>query len=138
VVLRQLPQLAVAQQVDARVADLADEVAAPGEDEHRGGGPHPLLVRLGDRALEDRHVRVAQRGGDAGLDGGVVEVAHRAELAGDDLHGHLARHLAGGVTAHPVGDDEEAARLVRVGEEAVLVARADHADVRPRGVLELH
>ncbi|HEX5972731.1 MAG TPA: hypothetical protein VFY85_12445, partial [Gemmatimonadaceae bacterium] len=46
VVLRELAEPAVAQQVDARVADLADQVPLLVDDQDRRGRPHPLLVRL--------------------------------------------------------------------------------------------
>jgi hypothetical protein len=60
------------------------------------------------------------------------------ELARDDLHGHRARHLSGGVPPHPVGDDEQPAARRGVGVEAVFVARADASDVRAGGHGKLH
>ena len=128
-------QRAVAQQIHARVADLADEVARAGDQQHRRRRAHALLVDFGDRAVVDRAVRLAQRVRD--------ELRRRrsssrsrtpAQLALDDLHGHLARDFARRVAAHAVGDDEEPRVAAGIDGEVVFVAGADHADVRPRGV----
>ena len=55
---------------------------------------------------------------------------------GGDPHRHLAGHLAGGVPAHAVGDDEHAP--VGEHEVVVFVARADDADVGSSGTGEVH
>jgi hypothetical protein len=67
-----------------------------------------------------------------------VQVLDWRELPRHDLHGHLARHLARRVAAHPVRDDEEAASGREIGEEVVLVPRPDHSDVGTSGDRELH
>jgi hypothetical protein len=56
----------------------------------------------------------------------------------EDLHGHLARHFAGGVTAHSVRDDEDAAGSIGIDREVILVAGPDHANIRPRCVEKPH
>jgi hypothetical protein len=55
-------------------------------------------------------------------------LGRRLGVEPERLDRHLARHLAGGVTTHAVGDGEE-----RLGDEArVLVDRAHHAGVGGR------
>src|SRR5665647_801513 len=54
VILRELRQRTVAHQIDAGVAHLADEITRAGDEQHRRGRPHPLLVHLGEGAIVDR------------------------------------------------------------------------------------
>ena len=127
VVLGDLGELAVAQQVGAAVAHLADEEARVVEHERRDGGPHAALVVLGERALENRGVgrpdRLAHPFGDLL----VAQALQGAELASDEFDRHLARDFARRMPPHPVGHDEDAA--IGDHEVVILVPRADNADI---------
>src|SRR5436190_15630866 len=138
VILRQLLELSTAQQVDARVAHLADEVARAGQNEHRRRRPHALLVHFRERALVDRAVGVLERVRHELHHVLAVEVADVGELALDDLYRHFARHFPCRVSSHPVRYDEDPSRGRRIDREVVLVPRADHAHVGAGGMDELH
>jgi hypothetical protein len=124
VVLAELDQLAVAQQVHARVADVdpRDLLAAvlAGDDRHRAqGGAHPAVLGVLRGAVVDGAVGQADAL-DERLDRGLVGV-DRAER----LHRDLRGDLAGRVAAHAVGDRVEADALVG----GVLVVLADASGV---------
>ena len=122
VVGRDAGQLAVAQQVRARVADVADgQRAVDVEDAGGERGAHPTEALVGRRALEHRVVGNADRIGD---------VAGAGERGAQRLERGGARHLAAAVTAHAVGDGDEPE--VVVDEVAVLVVVAHLADVGGR------
>ena len=120
-------ELAVAHQVGAGVADVAEAQPAAGEEDRGQRRPHALELRgLADHlaqvlaALEDR---LAQRLQQVAGGGVVVQVLE----GGDD---HLAGDVAGRVAAHAVGDREQPGP----GVHRVLVVAADQAAVGPRGV----
>ena len=131
-------ELAVAQAIDARVAEVADDESIVGEDEDGGSAAHPHLLPLLAAPVEDCPIGVPQGVGDHLERVGALEVTQLFEVGGDDLDGHLAGDLAGRVAAHAVGDHEEAAILVRVGEEVVFVALSDAADVGSGGYGKVH
>jgi hypothetical protein len=135
VILRELPERAVAEEIDARIADVSDEIATAVQHQHRGRGAHPLLVRLQQRALIDGHVGVTQRVGNP-LACVIARVRDPRQLRRDDSHGHVARHFAGSVPAHSIGDDEEP--RTRIREQAVLVARPDHPGIGGLPNIEPH
>ncbi len=122
VVLGDLGELAVAQQVGPRVADVHHAELAAGE-EHRGQrGAHALQVRVGVH-------RVAQLlvGGVHGraqrVDQGVARdvLVERGHGADDDVAGDVT----GGHAAHAVGDGEQP----RPGVDGVLVPVSDQTAV---------
>ncbi len=125
-VQRQLLHRAVAQPIGAGVADLgdADSAAVPQDRGQRRAHALELLARV------DREPEALVRRGDASLQdraqvgSGLLLV--QGEQCGDD---RAARDLAGGVTAHAVGDDEQARADVR----GVLVVGADQAHVGAGG-----
>ena len=117
--------------IDAGVADLSDEVAAAAEHEDGRRGSHALLVHLGQRALEDGAIRLAQGAPERLFALGGRDVVDWREVARDDGHGHLAGDLARRMTAHPIGNHKYAAIRRRVGEQAVFVAGANHPDIAP-------
>src|SRR5207248_8331110 len=127
VVLGHLLELAVANQVGPRVADVAegDRVALDERDGHRR--PHPGCRRVLARALIDAPVRLLDQLRDAALAaaGGAFVLAHGAG-------GEARRELAGLRAAHAVGDREERRR----DDVFVLVSPALLAGVR--AVADLH
>ena len=116
-----LEQLAVAQQVGAGVADVAQRHVAA-LPEHRGQrGAHALDRRVGHAHLVQRDVRLGDRLGQR-----VEQVAGGLVVQGGERgDGDRAGDLACRMPAHPVGDGEQAG--ARVG--GVLVAFAEEADV---------
>ena len=119
VVVGDLAELAVVQEVRARIADVTDEQRAAGRERPAVSVvPMPAQAGVGERLGEDGLVgvldRLAQRttAGDRG--------AQRLERGG-------AGHLTGPMTAHAVGDGDEPHRVV--DEVGVLVAVAYPADV---------
>ena len=131
VVLGQLLQLAVADPVGARVADVTDGDAPVRQDRGGDGRAHAGGLGVGPRALVDPPVRLL----DDGLDplGGLqaVGVVVLAEGGRREARRDLARLRA----AHPVGHGEERG----VENEAVLVAATHAPRVRPsRAVAEPH
>src|SRR5436305_10099417 len=127
VVLGHLLELAVANQVGPRVADVAegDRVALDERDGHRR--PHSGCRRVLARALIDAPVRLLDQLRDAALAaaGGAFVLAHGAG-------GEARRELAGLRAAHAVGDRKERRR----DDVLVLVSPALLAGVR--AVADLH
>ena len=82
---------------------------------------------FGERALEDRAVRRADRGAHAIRHLRVGQAAKRMDFVHDDLYRHLARYLARGVPPHAVRDDKDSP----IGNHAktVFIPRPDNADV---------
>ena len=128
VIVGDLRELTVADEVCPRIADVPDD-QVPVAPEHARGerGAHAGELLVGHGLLEDGVVgaldRVAQ--GLTRRDGG----SQRFERRG-------ARDLAGAVTAHAVGDGDQA-EAVGLVEEVVLVAVANPADVGDTGGDEL-
>jgi uncharacterized protein len=136
VVLGQLHERTVPQDVGPRIPHLPDQVPVPDHGQGRGRSPHPALVVFGERPLED---------GPVGLMNGpphprgrfrVRDTVHVTEFTGHDPDRHFARHLAGRVPSHAVGDDEYA--LVRHHEVIVLIPGSDDSNIRHAGGMELH
>jgi hypothetical protein len=123
VIAGQLDQLAIAGQIHPAVADVRDRHRAVGHQRrhdrraHAGvvvvvlgfaeyspirevhGGPKPVRV--------ERQVRI-----DAVRPGVLLVLAGPSNKARHGFHGEPGRHLTGGVPSHPVGDDQQAQRLV--------------------------
>jgi len=87
------------------------------------GGDQPVLVVAARAVVLERPGRLRV------LAGQLEELLHLA-------HGDPARHLAGGVTAHPVEDSEQA--LLGIDEVIVLVVVPLHPDVGPGSVADAH
>ncbi len=119
VIARELLELALVQQIGARVADLRDEQAFPFEHAGGHGGSHALAPASVAAGADDLAVRF--------LDGGLqsLPVGVLGRHFGQDVHGDFRCHLARGVTAHAVGDGEQR----RAHHQAVLVVVAHAADV---------
>jgi hypothetical protein len=117
VVLGQHLEPTVAEQVRARVADVREAHLFAVDERGGEGGPHPLNLAVGSRALEDRAVRLLDL---------LREVAlPRGEQPAHGVERQVRGDLPAAVPAHPVGDRVE--RLL--DEVGVLVALADLADV---------
>jgi hypothetical protein len=127
VVLRDLQQILVAQNVRATVTDLPDEISRPVDHHRRSRRPHPPLVLLHERALEDLSVGIDDGLLDDFCRLGIGAAGHAFQGLRHDPHRHLARHLAGGVSPHAIGHDEHP--MIRDHEVAVFVARAHDTDV---------
>src|SRR5207248_8245028 len=93
---------------------------------------------LGERSLVDCMVRRLERLGDTPFDAVCLEIADLRELAHHDLYGHFAGDFTGGVSAHAIGNDEEAALGVRLRRVMVLIAGADHPDIGASSVKQTH
>ena len=119
VVARKLLQLAVMQQIGARVADLRDDEALVFQHAGGKGGAHALTAAPIARRADDLVVRFFH----GVLQGCAVEVL-RGQLS-QHVHRYLGSDLACGVTAHAVGDGEQR----RSHHQAVLVVVAHAADV---------
>ena len=132
VVLGQLARAAVAVEVGARVADVAEVDVAVREQQGGQRRPHPgqlgvghrrlvdVAIGLDDRAAQERVHRVRRAGGRRSRgQRQQARLADLLDLALEDLDRHAAGALAAQVPAHAVGDGVEA-QLV-VAEEAVLV-----------------
>src|SRR5262245_3385428 len=126
VVLGELGQLAVAEQVRARVAHVHEVHLLAVDERGREGRAHARDAPVALRAIEH---------GPVGLDhlireGSLVPL----EQLLNGLQRKARRHLAAAVPAHAVGDGVQ--RLLH--EVGVLVALADLADVRRRADLDVH
>ena len=119
-IAREAGQLAVAQHVGARVADVGDRDLALADVGRGDGGAHAARLRVGHGTVVDGAVRA--------LDDVAQAVGGRTfgQPGRERLDGHLGRDLAGLRAAHAVGDDEQR----RAHEEVVLVALALAAEVR--------
>ena len=116
-------ELTVAEEVDARIADVGeDDLIAHANDAadgraHAGqfgmleDGFREFLIGFVECVFERR--------------GRFVDALERAIDVRDGLDGHRARDVPAGVAAHPVGDNKE----VGPGVAGVLIVRADLADV---------
>ena len=122
VVVGDLVELAVPEQVTARIADVAHRRVPVGPEQRGERGAHALDRGVGDDHLLQPGVGRGDRRGQfrqhvaAGRFG--VEFRHRGD-------GQGAGHLARGVAAHPVRDCEQARPRVR----RVLVSFTEEADV---------
>ena len=132
IVVRHAIDAAVAQQVDAAVADAGGVGLAVADGDRDAGRAHPGEPLLGGRGREDRPVGLLKRGDEGGVGRafvGVVGTVHGVD-------GQLGGHLAGRVAAHPVRDDRQHAAAALLGRVAglddaapILVQLADAADV---------
>ena len=117
-----LMEVAVAEQVGAGVADVADGHRAPRPQQRGQRGAHAL-----DGWVLDAHL--VQRGvGRGDGPGELAEHAVRGHVvvqAGQGRDRHGTGYLAGGMPAHAVGDREQ----VRARVRRVLVSLAEEADV---------
>ena len=118
-VARKLLQLAVMQQVGARVADLCDDEALVFQHASGKGGAHAFAAAPIARRADDLVVGFF----DGVLEGSAVKVL-RGQL-GQHVHRYLRCYLACGVAAHAIGDGEQR----RGHHQAVLVVVAHAADV---------
>ena len=127
VVLGDLLELAVAQAVDARVADVRERDVVADAEDAADGGAHAGELGVVEHGLGDQRVGGEHRG----LQGELGVVGRGVELVGlgDALHRDRGRDVAARVAAHAVGDDEQ----VAAGVSAVLVVGADLADMRDGG-----
>lgn len=127
VVAGDLGQLAVAQQVGARIADVGEAEFAAGEEDGGERGAHAVEFGFLLDLIRDGGVALAHGGGElaeqvpAGFV--VVEVGERRDhqLRGD---------FSGGVTAHAVGEGEQAGPRVH----GIFVVGTNQATVAPGGV----
>ena len=131
VIAGDLVQVAVAQQVGAGVADMADGDLGARPQQCGERGTHALDGRVG-------HAHVVQRvaGRGHGCCQGVQHVVTAREVLAverrDSGDRHGAGYLAGRVAAHAVGDGQQP----RTGVGTVLVALAEQADVRAERVMQ--
>ena len=128
----QLDEAAAPIAIQAAVADVRDVGAATADPEDDHGRAHARARRVLGGGLPNTLVRVADRLEDAlplafGLPERPKETPLGVHFIRDRLDRELTRHLAGGVSAHSVSDDREAA--LGVGEVRVLVVRALQTDV---------
>jgi hypothetical protein len=129
VIVGDLVELVLAQQVAARVADVAHG-RVPVRPEQRGQrGAHAFDRRVGDDHFLEPHVGLGDRRGELGQHVAAgrlgVEFRHRGD---GDGAGHLTRRVA----AHAVRHREQA----RPGIRRVLVSFAEEADVGAYRVAE--
>ena len=113
VIAREPRQAALAQQVEARISGMTDEEAVAGGGRRRERGAHaravfPYRTLLGDGAIDGREDRIEPR-----HDLSDFRLADRHEPSRALLREferaaecQRARHFAGGVAAHAVGDRE--------------------------------
>ena len=125
---RQLPDLGLADQVHAAVADVAHEALA-GDDEQRDAGrAHAVTTRAGVGEIVDLGRRLLDGRAQQRLDGvagrlrmieGVQDLGLGGDVAMDGPGRRLRGDLAGSVAAHAVADREQAEVLF--DEDVVLV-----------------
>ena len=129
VVERGSVQLAVAQEIGARVADVdqreAGDIGFVGAEHHQRGqrGSHALVIGAGVRCLEDRGV-----GFDDGGDDDSDVAGTGSQPVADDARGDVAGDFAGLMSAHAIGDTEDH----RLGDEGVFVPGAHLPDIGRR------
>jgi hypothetical protein len=129
VVVGDLRELAVTDQVGARVADVAEREPPTGEEDRGEGGAHALELR----GLADDLAQVLAALED-GLAHGLEQVSGRRVVVevlerGDD---DLAGDVTGGVPTHAVGDRQQP----RPGVDRVLVVATDEAAVGARRIAQ--
>jgi hypothetical protein len=122
VVVRDLEELAVAEPVGARVADVAERGVPVRPEQGGQRGAHALDRGIGDDQFLQPQVgrgdRVGERADQVGPEAPRVERGDRGDGGG-------AGHLTGRVAAHAVGDREQ----VRASVSRVLVPLAEETDV---------
>ncbi len=121
VVVRELLQHAVAQEVRARVADVAEHHVIAVEQRRRDRRPHARRRRIALRPLEHASVRLEDRAAQAHL--GILAGSGRELAEGLDCKSRC--QLSCACSSHAVCDDEQG-RIVEVG----VLVRASH----PAGV----
>jgi hypothetical protein len=109
VVFGELVHLAIAHDVDARVADVSYDVLCLREKERGDRAPHPEFVALGTGPLEYGPIRIAERARHPVMGIGGFQIVQVRKVVAHDLHRHLARDFPGRVPAHAVSDYEQAA-----------------------------
>lgn len=125
IVLSDLLQVAIAEEVDAAVADVGDVQMLLAGDEHRDGGSHRVVIGVDGTEGEDFSVGFADGIVDdaAEFDGIFLDPFDLlGEFPGDEVDGHFAGFFAGGLSSHTVGDEEESALVVDHGAVFVIVA----------------
>jgi hypothetical protein len=132
----ELADFVVAEEVEARVADVRHHRFVVEHQEHGEGAAHACVVFVGLRLFVDRLSGLLDDLARQDRERLVVDLAAAhfgqlgvpaADLAGEDLDGRGRRDLARSVAAHAVADDVETALVVDV--EAVLVLVAISTDV---------
>jgi Spy/CpxP family protein refolding chaperone len=131
-ILREQLQLAVAQEVGARISDLGDREMVGSEHRGRARRAHALVFGVTVRLGDDGAVRAL----DGALQGGARNVHDRGpgplDLLLDRRGGHARGDVARGPSPHSVADDEENARAahryVRPNAGTAQLARAEIGD----------
>ena len=124
VIVGDLHELAVAQQVGTRIADMAERGVPVGPQQRGQCRAHALDRRIGDDQFLQPEVgrrdRIGQRADQVGA--GILRVER-----GDRLDRGRAGHLAGRVAAHAIGHRKQ----VRAGVRRVLVPLSEETDIGP-------
>ena len=115
-VLAELDQVAIAQQIGAAVADMGEPGLAVAKGEHGAGRAHAAAFRMLLRIFDDGPVGRGEGAGQHLRDRSVEIVIEAADHVGCQRAGHFA----GGMAAHAVGDQSEAAA---VGGDIVIMRR---------------
>ncbi len=124
VIVGDLPQRSVAQQISARVADMADRDLGAVPQQRGDRGAHALGGGIGLRDEPQRRVGIGDRRAEHGqhVDAGGVGIKRSERL---DRYG--TGYLASRVPAHAIGDGKQ----MRPGVGGVFVALTEQANVRP-------
>ena len=135
IVAREERKTAVADAIDARVADVREDHPVVVEDRRRQRGAHAAVARVQPTGLVNRMVgsiyALAQRKQWGMLALVCVEPARGGRESGQNgFGGHPARDFPGAVSAHAICQCENA--MDQVDRNAVLVVLANAADVRQR------
>ena len=133
IVARQQLEPAVAQAIDARIADVPQYDAVVVEHRRRHRGAHAPIPGVDPARLVDRLVGLVYALGERKQWPMLAPVRTErvrgcAEAGEEHLGGHAARDLAGAMAPHPVGKSENASR--KVDRDAVFVVLPHVADVR--------
>ena len=130
-------ELAVAQDVAARIADLTDDERRVDEGGHGAGRAHAALALVVARLDEDALVGELDRAPHEAREGVARQRLGRAERLVDRIDRHLRRHLARGRAAHAVAHEQEGALVAELDRERLLAVVRAHArrDVRHEEVV---
>jgi hypothetical protein len=138
VVVRDLTQLPVAKEIDARIAKMPYDEPLIAKYKHGRSAAHTHLVALGGALLEDSSIGVPKRERYHLKRVGALEIFELLEINRYNFHSHLTRDLAGRVPAHPVRNHKKAAILVGVGKEAILVSFPHATNIGSGGYSKMH